>query len=189
VAGRPLALEVRGVGSDVVFVFATIHGNEPAGTPLARALLAHLDAHPELLEDRRVLVMPDANPDGHARGTRANARGVDLNRDFDARSEPEAAAIERVVRLYRPARILSIHQPLRCVDWDGPAASLAREVARHTDLPVKKLGTRPGSFGAWAEAHGVALVTLELPPKVERLGAEALWRRYGPALLAFVDAR
>ena len=199
VEGRPIELHVRGQGPEVVLVMATIHGNEPAGTPIAHALLGHLDAHPDLLLGRQVLVMPLVNPDGHAAKTRGNARGVDLNRNFEAPnrvdrtrygtralSEPESQTVERVVRLYRPTRILSLHQPLRCVDWDGPAEHLATRMAEATGLPKKKLGTRPGSFGAWAESNGVALITLELPPRVEREGGEVLWARYGEAIVDFV---
>ena len=203
VEGRAIPVHLRGLGPDVCLVMATIHGSEPAGTPLLERLLAHLDAHPELLPGRRVVVMPLANPDGLAARTRANANGVDVNRNFEASnrrdggrygeqalSEPEAVAVRAVVRQFGPSRVLSLHQPLRCVDWDGPAEALAQRVAAATGLPLKKLGTRPGSMGAWAEANGLALVTLELPPRVESLGADELWRRYGEAILAFVqDAR
>ena len=202
VEGREIPVHVRGLGPDICLLLATIHGNEPAGTPILERLLAHLDDHPELLRGRRVIVMPVANPDGLAARTRANANGIDLNRNFEAPnrrdggrygeealSEPEAAAVRAVVRQFRPSRVLSIHQPLRCVDWDGPARMLARDLAAVTDLPLKKLGTRPGSMGAWAEAGSLPLVTLELPPRVESLGADELWRRYGEAMLVFVRAR
>lgn len=200
VQGREIPVHLRGLGPDVCLLIATIHGNEPAGTPLLERLLAHLDANPALLRGRRVVAMPVANPDGYAARTRANANGVDLNRNFEAPnrrdggrygdealSEPEAVALRAVVRQFHPSRVLSLHQPLRCVDWDGPAESLAKEIAAATDLPVKKLGTRPGSMGAWAEATGLALVTVELPSRVESLGPDELWRRYGDAILLFVQ--
>jgi len=193
VEGRPIPVAVRGRGPDVCLVIATIHGDEDAGTPLADALLARLDADPGLLAGRRVVVIRETNPDGRRAGTRTNARGVDLNRNFEAPnrrdgarygeaalSEPEARAIEAVVRRYAPSRVLSIHQPLACVDWDGPGRDVARAVAEAAGLPLRKLGVRPGSFGAWCEARGLALVTLELPAQVEDED-----RALG-ALLAFV---
>lgn len=199
VAGREIPVHVRGLGPDVCLLLATIHGDEPAGTAILERLLEHLDAHPELLRGRRVVVLPVANPDGLAARTRRNANGVDLNRNFEAPnrldggrygtaalSEPEAVAIRAVVHQFRPSRVLSLHQPLRCVDWDGPAEALAERIAEATDLPLEKLGTRPGSMGAWAEAEGLALVTVELPPKVESQGGDALWGAYGEAVLRFV---
>ncbi len=200
VEGRPIEAHSLGMGHEVVVVVAGIHGNEPAGTPLATALMRELRRRPELLANRRVLVVPDANPDGRVANTRSNARGVDLNRNFEAPnrrgarregahalSEPEAEAIERLVRLHAPHRVLSIHQPLRCVDYDGPAQALAERMAALSRLPVKKLGTRPGSMGAWlGEGLRIPLVTLELPREASKLDERALWDRYGEAVLAFV---
>jgi protein MpaA len=105
-------------------------------------------------------------------------------------SEPESRAIERLIIEERPARIISIHQPLGCVDYDGPAAELARIMADSTGLPVRKLGGRPGSLGSWAGFdRGIPIITLELPGSAGRLDREELWRRYGPALLAAIRYR
>ena len=65
-----------------MLLVATIHGNESAGTPLLERLAERLESDPELLRNRRVLLVTVANPDGLARRTRGNARGVDLNRNF-----------------------------------------------------------------------------------------------------------
>ena len=151
----------------------------------------------DLRRGRRVLIVPIANPDGYANHTRGNANGVDLNRNFAAgnwanrrvngparRSEPESRAIERLIVAERPARIVSIHQPLECVDYDGPGAPLARIMSEACGLPVRKLGARPGSLGSWAGLErGVPVITLELPGSAGRLDREALWRRYGAALI------
>lgn len=73
-----LPLEVwRPAGRCELLVFASIHGEEPETTyALSRALrqLAEPPAH--------AAVVLAANPDGLVRGTRGNARGVDLNRNF-----------------------------------------------------------------------------------------------------------
>lgn len=199
--GRPIEAHVLGTGGDVTLVLGTIHGDEPAGTPLALSLIEHLKAHPERLRDRRVVIVPVANPDGLAAGTRSNANGVDLNRNFPAEnrrderrygdaglSEPESRAIHRLLHDYEPDRVIAVHQPLNCVDYDGPGKALAERMAALCGLPVKKLGARPGSLGAYAgEDLGIPTITLELPEGEERLGAEELWRRYGPALMAAID--
>ena len=90
----------------------------------------------------------------------------------------------KLVCHYFPDRVVSIHQPLACVDYDGPAQGLAEAMAAACPLPVKKLGSRPGSLGSFV---GVTLrrpiITLELP-KDAGMNGEKLWKTYGPALLA-----
>jgi protein MpaA len=160
IENRPIAYTVLGQGTDVTFILAAIHGNEKAGTPLVRRLERYLQQHPELLEGRRVVLMPTANPDGVARNSRYNARGIDLNRNFSTAnrinssrfgrrplSEPEARAIAQLIRQYTPDRIVSIHQPLACIDYDGPSRALANRMAQYCKLPLEKLGARPGSLG------------------------------------------
>lgn len=197
--GRPIHARFLGYGAETVLLLATIHGNEAAGTPILDRLGDELATHPEHLGDRRVVIVPVANPDGLARNMRHNARGVDLNRNFpadnreDSRrtgtalSEPEARALLRLVDQIRPVRAVSIHQPLSCVDYDGPAGPLAAAMSRSCGLRVKKLGGRPGSLGSWLGMdRGVPTVTLELPRDASGYTSEALWRRYGPALLTAI---
>lgn len=206
VEGRPIECEIIGDGSDVILIIATIHGDEPAGTPLVEKLSHYLRndaAARELVAGRRIVIVPVANPDGMAKNLRHNVRDVDLNRNFPATnfgvsdrhganplSEPESRALYRVMREHKPRRIVSIHQPRSlpaCIDYDGPAADLADEMARHTDLPVKKLGSRPGSLGSYAgETLGTPIITLEIPRTRDDRDGDALWRRYGRMMLAAV---
>src|SRR2546423_10723434 len=60
-----------------VLVVGCIHGNEGAGIPIARRL--ERTTPPAGVQ---LWVVEDLNPDGHAAGTRQNARGVDLNRNW-----------------------------------------------------------------------------------------------------------
>lgn len=206
VEGRPIECEVFGSGRDTILILATIHGNEPAGTPLLHELSNYLSEHPELVEGRRVILVPEANPDGYAKNLRHNVRGVDLNRNFPAGnyrtsnrngdnplSEPESQAIYRLIREYSPHRIISIHQPTTlpaCIDFDGPGQALAREMARHTDLPLKKLGSRPGSLGSYAGLTlGTPIITLEIPRTPDDRDGPTLWRRYGEMMLAAIAYR
>ncbi len=200
IENRPIICTVLGEGQDVTFILAAIHGSEPAGIPLVHRLVRYLQQHPQLLQGRKVVLLPVANPNGVAHNTRSNARGVDLNRNFStanrlnskrfgrtALSEPEARVIDRLIRQYTPDRIVSIHQPLACIDYDGPALALASRMAQHCNLPLIELGPKPGSLGSYA---GVTLriptITLELPYIADRLNSERLWQRYGPALIAAV---
>lgn len=200
VEGRPIACEVIGNGPDTVLIMATIHGNEYAGTPLVARLSEHLRRHPHLVSSRRVVILPIANPDGYHHRVRYNVNGVDLNRNFPAQnfaatsqhgssplSEPESQAIFDLLGQYNPSRVVSIHQPIRCIDYDGPGAELARAMGHWTDLPVKRLGSRPGSLGSYVgNTLGVPIITLELPRGAEKHSADTLWSQYGQSLLAAI---
>jgi len=200
VEARPVHYMVFGRGADVALIFATIHGNEPAGTPLVNRLALHLERHPELLEGRRVVLCPLLNPDGLANRTRWNVHGVDLNRNYPSDnfkpcrrhgprplSEPESRIILDLLTTFQPDRVLSIHQPLSCIDYDGPARDLAEAMGRTTGLPVKKLGARPGSLGSYVGLTlGIPIITLELPGAASRFSADRNWAKYGNMLLAFI---
>lgn len=196
----PILSFVLGQGPDVTFVLATIHGNEPAGTPLVRRLGKYLQQQPHLMKGRRVVLLAVANPDGMAHRSRFNANGVDLNRNFPttnrvnnkqfgttALSEPEARLVKQLIEQYSPDRIVSIHQPLACIDYDGPGETLAGRMAQYCSLPVKKLGAKPGSLGSYAGVDlDIPIITFELRRDDSKLDSETLWRRYGKALIAAI---
>ena len=200
VEGRSLRCQAYGRGAPAVLIVGGIHGDEPASATLALSLCRYLDAHPAAVRDRQVLVAPAANPDGLARGTRTNANGVDLNRNFatanwgrdrrrgrEPMSEPETRFVAGLVRRYRPAVVVQLHQPLACIDWDGPASALAAAMGRACGLPARKLGARPGSLGSYAGVErAIPTVTVELPRAATGTTPEALWERYGEALLVAI---
>jgi len=194
---RPIMLQVFGEGQDVTFILGGIHGDELAGTALVRRLADHLNHHPNLIQGKTILLMALANPDGKTRKTRHNRRGVDLNRNFPAPnrvdnsesggwalSEPETRVLYQVLYEYVPDRIVSLHQPLACVDYDGPAEDLAERMAKACNLPVKKLGARPGSMGSYTSlTRRIPIVTLEMFDSDSELSGEQHWTRYGKAML------
>jgi len=200
---RAIACRVYGSGPETVLIVGAIHGNEPASGTLAWQLWSHLEGRPSALDGTRCIVVPVANPDGLARNTRTNARGVDLNRNFATPnwrrrrthgpkplSEPETHYIADLIRRHTPDRIVQIHQPLNCVDWDGPARALAEAMARAARLPVRKLGAQAGSLGSFAGVErGIPTITLELPRSASRLSPSTLWQRYGEALLVAVRSQ
>ena len=202
VEGRPIVATIHGHTGPSILFMATIHGNEWAGTPLLERFEAEIVAAPGWTESRRIVLIRVANPDGFAMQRRTNSRGVDLNRNFPADnftessrhggtplSEPESKALADFLAAEKPAAILSIHQPLACIDWDGEAEVLARAMSAVSPLAAKKLGGRPGSLGSWAGLTlGIPIVTFEMRAGDEKLSAEALWRLHGPALLAFLSA-
>jgi protein MpaA len=204
VEGRLLDCWTIGDGPDVTVIIATIHGDEPAGTPLVRRLAGHLANHPEDLTGRKVVIVPIANPDGLARQSRFNNHGVDLNRNYPAAnyrhegghgpaalSEPESRALFHLLESQDPARVISIHQPVRtgaaCIDYDGPAADLAAAMSAASDLPVVKLGGRPGSLGSFiGDTLDRQIITVELPAEASKWDENRLWSSYGEMLLAAI---
>jgi murein peptide amidase A len=156
-------------------VVGCIHGNECAGIAIADQLAA---APPPAGLD--LWIVPDLNPDGAAAGTRGDARGVDLNRNFPWRwqplsglfysgprplSEPESRIAYRLIRRLRPAISIWFHQHLNVVAESGGSLAVERRLAAATDMRLARLTREPGSVVGW-ENHrllaGTAFV-VELP--------------------------
>lgn len=205
VDGIPLTL----FGSGEILILAAIHGDEPETTVAVSEALRCL---PE--GDLRAAVIICGNPDGALRGTRGNARGIDLNRNFptsnwrpdpvfyksranDARdqllttgaapaSEPETQALIALIDEMQPRAVVSLHSALACVD-DSGASYLGRQLADRSALPfLTEIGyPTPGSMGTWAGERGLNLVTLEL----EDASLYALKDRWVPILLDLMTGR
>jgi protein MpaA len=203
VNNRLIEYSVHGTGSQTVLILGAIHGSEPTSAILVGELQEYLVKKPQpaFLTTRRVVLVPVANPDGLAEGIRSNADGVDLNRNFptanrvnslqfglQSLTEPESQVLTRLIDQYKPARIVSVHQPLACIDYDGPALELAEQMAQAANLPVRKLGAMPGSLGSFAgETLGIPIITFELPPGTEKLDERVLWELYKQALFIAIE--
>jgi len=76
--GRPIvAVRAGDPHGTRVLVVGCIHGNEGAGIAVAR-VLERTHTHADLW------IVPNLNPDGYARGTRQDGRGVDLNANWSS---------------------------------------------------------------------------------------------------------
>ena len=205
VQGRDIEVVTIGGGAMTVMLIATIHGDETAGTPLLQALAREAALNPSWMAERRLVIVPLANPDGFAMNRRGNARGIDLNRNFPAASftsrrrhgaeplsEPESLALHEAIQQFQPHRIISMHQPLGCIDFDGDGTELARAMSDAMPethrLPVRKLGAYAGSLGSFAGIDlGIPTITVELPEVAHRLDETELWLRYGAMLVASIE--
>ncbi len=196
VEGRPIEAFSIGSGSEHVLFVGVVHGSEPVGQGLLGRLMEEIKTNTATLEGRTAIFVPVLNPDGLAENRRFNARGVDLNRNFPAGnfdaaakrgpaplSEPESTFLAMLISKYKPKRIISIHQPLRCINFDGPAAELAAEMARLSLFPLKaEIGfPTPGSLGSWAGRDlGIGVITLEHTRSNDVLEA---WTQHRESLL------
>ena len=200
----PAALADRDSG----LILAGTHGDETAAVVALSCALRTLHQ-----ARRRHHVVLAVNPDGCQLGLRANAHGVDLNRNFPAAnwqagdtvyrwnscaeerdvrlstgdragSEPETTALCQLIHALRPAWVVSLHEPLACIE-DPQHSALGSWLAAQTGLPqVASVGySTPGSFGSWCADLGLPCITAELPP----VAADEATERYLPALTGLLS--
>ena len=135
-----------------------------------------------------MLFIPCLNPDGLANGTRTNANGVDLNRNFPAQnwelgekneyfggdspaSEQETKFLVYVIDKYKPDLIITLHEPYQVVNYDGPAKDIAQKISEITGYKTEEsIGyPTPGSFGTYCGIEKkIPTITLELPEKSDK---------------------
>jgi protein MpaA len=202
-------LEVwRPKGTCRLLLFSGLHGEESECVYALSRALRQLTVQPA---DCAVVLA--ANPDGLIRGTRANARGVDLNRNFPAKnwqpepvthrstnedpsdiilspgsapgSEPETRALISLIEELKPEQVIALHAPLACID-DSAQSPLARRLAERTGMPlVPDVGyPTPGSFGSWGSDRGIPVITYEFP----LAATEDLMREHVPVLVDLLTA-
>ena len=195
VDGRPIvAIETGDFDAPRrILVVGCIHGSEPAGIAIADRL-SHISPPREI----DLWIVPALNPDGVAAGTRGNAHGVDLNRNFPWRwqrlsglffsgprplSEPESRIAYRLIRRVRPRISIWFHQHMNLVDESGGRLAIERRFAALAGLRLARLTREPGSVVGW-ENHtlpGTTAFVVELPAGA--LAAAAV-RRYARAVVA-----
>lgn len=158
VQGRDLTVWVRPVDAPArtVVVIGGIHGNEPVSPPAVRAMVGA-----DIPADTEVWLLPLMNPDGSAIGTRCNANGVDLNRNFSwgwradtggpaAFSEPEPTAAAALVERVAPDVVVWVHQPLGYVSSIGATPdSYEQAWAIAAGVPVRPDVTQHGGGESW----------------------------------------
>jgi len=179
VEGRPIVATRVGTLGPSLVVFGGIHGDEPKSVTLCERFLATLEPSPHLT----VWVLCAANPDGLARLSKDNARGVDLNRNWPAQnwspvykgiehpgvapaSEPETQALHALLARAAPRTIVALHSPFRTVNYDGAGKALAERMAAKNGYGASAdIGyPTPGSFGTYyGVEQQLEVITLEIP--------------------------
>lgn len=102
-------------GVPILWVTGNVHGNEPSGTDAALRVLRDLGdredcAAEAILQNALVVILPTQNPDGREAGTRQNAYGFDMNRDWFARTQPETDGKLAMLGRYPPALYIDAHE-------------------------------------------------------------------------------
>jgi hypothetical protein len=176
IASRPLVAtpaEAKALGRPIVYVQANIHAGEIEGKEALLALLRDLvfSSKPNALDSIVLIAVPIYNADGNERfaaqsvnrreqngpelvGTRANAQGLDLNRDYVKAEAPETRASLAMFNAWDPDVFVDLHTTdgsfhgyaLTYSPSLSPAAVFGGVYARDSLLPVlrERMRTRHG---------------------------------------------
>jgi dipeptidyl aminopeptidase/acylaminoacyl peptidase len=150
----------------VVAIVANIHAGEVDGKEALLMLAREIATGKKesaLLKDLVLLIVPNFNADGNEKlgknrpeqngpaevGTRANAQGLDLNRDFIKLETPEVQALVRLMNTWEPAVLIDMHTTdgsfhRYAVTYDGPRhpATDSRIIGLARDTLLPAIGKR-----------------------------------------------
>lgn len=183
--GNKIELIRKEQNENNVLIIGVFHGDEPQGKYL-------IEKYFDNYKYNNLLFIPCLNPDGLQNGTRTNANGVDLNRNFPTSnwgedtsgagenpkdyycgkspaSEIETQFVIDIIEKYHPKLILTLHAPYKIVNYDGPATEIAQKISDIIGYPVEKsIGyPTPGSFGTYCGVErNIPTITLELDEKI-----------------------
>ncbi len=200
VEDQPIYHHSHGNGDDVILVIGCTHGDEQVTGQIVVRLAEFIAGQQADAFRRTLIFIPFLNPDGVAHGTRTNARGVDINRNFPTKnwrpvgpsdkyfpgpaplSEPETQLLVDLFTRTKPRLVISIHSSLHMINYDGPAKEIAERMARFNGYRVSdSIGyPTPGSFGTYVGVErNIPIITLELPP----VQVDEAWQQNREALL------
>jgi protein MpaA len=188
---RPVVLGTAGAPHRVLVV-GCIHGNETAGIAIVQKLVQA--GAPRGTE---IVAVSSVNPDGCARGTRQNAHGVDLNRNFPsnwspigkkgsfqwsgprALSEPESRYSVALIEQLRPQITIWFHQHQGFIRAWGQSIATARRFARLAAYPYQSIEWPFGTASNWQNHRfpGTASFVVELPAGPVPPARIAVWVR------------
>lgn len=198
----------RALKRPIVFVMANIHGGEVEGKEASLMLARRLttgDLKP-LLGQVVVLIAPIYNADGNERvsvehrtaqngpvggvGTRENANGLDLNRDFMKLESAEARSLVGLLNRWDPHVVVDLHTtngsyhgfhltyaPTLNPNADPQLIAFARErlLPAVREAMLKKHGFRTYYYGNFASERTLARETSHVDPQNP---GDTIWRTF-----------
>ena len=186
-----------------VLIIGVFHGEEPQGEYIINRYLREKDFNGI---KNNMYFIPCLNTYGRNKNSRGNVNGVDINRNFPTRNwqltskgefysgespacEIETKYILEVLKQVEPDVILTLHAPLKCVNFDGPAKNIADKISEITGYPVRSsIGyPTPGSFGTYCGVErNIPTITLEFD---DQEIPESLYTKTEPVLdfLCYLD--
>lgn len=204
----PTPEAARRLGRPIVFIQANIHAGEVEGKEASLILARRLtsgDLKP-LLKQLVVLIAPIYNADGNERlsvtnrtaqngpaggvGTRENAKGLDLNRDYMKLDTAEARALVGLLNLWDPHVAIDLHttngsyhgfhltySPSLNPNADPRLIALAREriLPAVQEAVQKKHGVRTYYYGNFASESGLTRETARVDPANP---GDTVWRTF-----------
>lgn len=198
----------RKLNRPIVFVMANIHAGEVEGKEAAIILARRLVSGDlrSLLKQIVVLIAPIYNADGNEKvsvqnrtaqngpvagvGTRENANGLDLNRDYMKLDSAEARALVGLMTRWDPHVTIDLHttngsyhgyhltySPSLNPNTDARLLGFARErlLPAVRDAVQRKHGFRTYYYGNFASASGMARETARVDPANP---GDTIWRTF-----------
>ena len=183
---------------------AGVHGDETEGIFALGRLFEWLKTKDIPLP---LVVVPVLNVDGHKAGTRANANGVDLNRNLASdnwqaeqrsekyrpgphpMSEPENVFLDSLFQAYPPGLVLTLHSWKPLLNYNGDCRDVAEFLAGHNGYPVcadTEGHPTPGSLGEYVPSrYGCPVLTFEFPLQASGKTLQDIWSENEAGLRAF----
>lgn len=179
------------------YLMAGTHGDEVEGVYLLKQLFEWLKDEVDEAPSS-FIVLPILNVDGYRAGTRVNAHGVDLNRNYpsdswssEAReakyhpgtaplSEPENEFLDKLFQKYPPHLIISFHSWKPFVNFNGKCEEIANFIAKYNSYDV--MGEiaghpTPGSLGDYGpQKYNSPVLTFECPLLSEEVTLKDIWQ-------------
>lgn len=205
VENRVLEFAQFGSGPKRVLVVGGLRGDEPEGVAMAQALAEHLTRFPQRIDDVRITIVRDPNPDGRTRRWPGNARGVELDRNFPAKnwraaisdrpvsghmsdSELETRALVDLLADVQPDRVIVLGTSAQqtTLSYTGPADQLAVQLAPEllAALAPYDLGRSAGSLASLTGIdRKIPTLWIGFAP---RSTADAIWSAHRRGLLTAV---